>query len=36
MKTKEIADQLVAFCREGKWEDAQRKLYADDAVSIEP
>jgi hypothetical protein len=36
MKTKEVADQLVAFCREGKWEDAQRKLYADNAVSIEP
>ncbi len=36
MKTNEIADQLVAFCREGKWEDAQHKLYADNAVSIEP
>ncbi len=35
MKTNEIADQLVAFCREAKWEDAQRKLYADNAVSIE-
>jgi hypothetical protein len=35
MRTKEIADQLVAFCREAKWEEAQRKLYADHAVSIE-
>jgi hypothetical protein len=36
MKTKEIADRLVALCREQKWEVAQRELYAQDAVSIEP
>jgi limonene-1,2-epoxide hydrolase len=36
MKTKEIADKLVAFCREGNFEAAQRELFADAAVSIEP
>lgn len=35
MKTKEVADRLVALCRESKWETAQRELYADNAVSIE-
>lgn len=36
MKTKEIADKLVAYCREGKFEAAQKELFAADAVSIEP
>ncbi|HEY4247851.1 MAG TPA: nuclear transport factor 2 family protein [Lacunisphaera sp.] len=36
MKTTEIAERLVALCREAKWETAQRELFADDAVSIEP
>jgi hypothetical protein len=36
MKTQEIADKLVAHCRQAQWEAAQRELYADDAVSIEP
>ncbi len=36
MKTEEIAKRLVALCREQKWEAAQRELYADNAVSIEP
>ena len=36
VKTKEIADKLVAFCREGKFEAAQKELFADDAVSKEP
>lgn len=36
MKTEEIAKRLVGFCREAKWEVAQRELYASDAVSIEP
>ena len=35
MNTKQIADRLVTLCREGKYEEAQRELYADDAVSIE-
>lgn len=36
MTTKEIADRLVTLCRDAKWETAQKELYADDAVSIEP
>ena len=36
MSTKEVADKLVAYCRKGDFNDAQAKLYADDAVSIEP
>jgi hypothetical protein len=35
MTTKEIADQLIAHCRKGNWEAAQRQLYAADAVSVE-
>lgn len=36
MNTTEIAARLVAHCREAKWEAAQRELFANDAVSIEP
>jgi len=36
MKTKEIAGKLVALCREGKFEDARKELFADDAVSTGP
>jgi hypothetical protein len=36
MTTKEVAERLVALCREGKVEIAQRELYADDAINIEP
>jgi hypothetical protein len=36
MKTEEIANRLVALCREQKWETAQKELYAQNAVSIEP
>jgi hypothetical protein len=36
MTTQEIAERLVAYCREAKWEAAQRELYAENAVSIEP
>lgn len=36
MTTKEIAQRLVALCREGKVETAQRELYADDAINVEP
>ena len=36
MTTKEIANRLVALCRENKYEQAQKELYAQDAVSIEP
>lgn len=36
MSTQQVADRLVALCREGKYDQAQVELYADDAVSIEP
>jgi hypothetical protein len=36
MKTEEIAQRLVVLCREGKWEAAQKELYAENVVSIEP
>src|SRR5664279_2651001 len=35
MTTKEVADRLVELCRQGKIEDTQKELYAEDAVSIE-
>ena len=36
MTTKEIAERLVALCRAGNFEAAQRELYAADAINIEP
>ena len=36
MTTKEIAERLVALCRQGQVETAQRELYAADAINIEP
>lgn len=36
MSIERIAARLVELCREGKYEEAQLELYADDAVSIEP
>jgi hypothetical protein len=36
MSTKQIAERLAELCRQAKWEEAQRELFADDAVSIEP
>lgn len=35
MTTKEIAHRLVALCRQGKFEDAQKELFAKNAKSIE-
>src|SRR5215471_18391765 len=35
MTTHEIADRLVELCRKGGFEDAQKELFANDAVSIE-
>jgi hypothetical protein len=35
MTTQDIAGRLVALCREGKFEAAQKELFAADAVSIE-
>jgi len=36
MDIKEIAEKLTAYCREGKFEEAQKELFAEDAISIEP
>jgi len=36
MNTKELAEKLVSYCREAKWEAAQRELFAADAISLEP
>lgn len=36
MSTKEVADKLVEYCRKGDFNTAHAKLYADEAVSIEP
>ena len=36
MTTMEVAERLVALCREGKIMEAQQELYADNCVSIEP
>ena len=36
MNTQEIATKLVAHCRQARWEAAQRELFADTAVSLEP
>lgn len=35
MNTQQVADRLVALCREGKYEEAQNELYAGDAASVE-
>ncbi|GAB3389874.1 SnoaL-like domain-containing protein [Lysobacter fragariae] len=35
MNTQQVAARLVELCRQGKYEQAQTELYADDAVSIE-
>lgn len=36
MTTAQIADRLVELCRKGDFETAQKELYADDVISIEP
>jgi hypothetical protein len=36
MTTAEIANRLVEFCNKGDFEGAQKELYAEDAVSLEP
>jgi hypothetical protein len=36
MTVEQIAKRLVELCRKGEYETAQKELYADDAVSIEP
>jgi ketosteroid isomerase-like protein len=36
MTTEEIAHQLVSICRKGDFEPAQKELFSEDAVSLEP
>ncbi len=36
MTTQEIANRLVELCQKGDFETAQKELFAEDAVSIEP
>ncbi len=36
MTTNEIANRLIELCRKGEFETAQKELFADDAISIEP
>ena len=36
MTTEAIASRLAELCEEGRFEDAQRELFSDDAISIEP
>src|SRR5256885_12248269 len=36
MNTKELADRLVEICRKGNFEKAQKELFSQDAISIEP
>src|SRR6185503_14534282 len=36
MTTKEIAARLADLCRQGQFETAQKELFSEDAISIEP
>ncbi|SHN43115.1 SnoaL-like domain-containing protein [Chitinophaga sp. CF418] len=36
MTTQEIATRLAELCKKGEFETAQKELYAQDAISIEP
>lgn len=36
MTIQEVSAKLVAYCREGKFDHAQKELYAADATSTEP
>src|SRR6185437_15402958 len=36
MNPQQIASRLAELCRQGQFEAAQKELFADDAVSIEP
>ncbi|MEP7258708.1 MAG: SnoaL-like domain-containing protein [Flavitalea sp.] len=36
MTTQEIATRLSQLCRKGEFETAQKELFADDVISIEP
>ena len=36
MTTPQIATRLTELCRQGQYETAQKELYSNDAISIEP
>jgi hypothetical protein len=36
MTTDQIANRLVELCRKGEFETAQKELFAEEAISIEP
>ena len=36
MTTQDVANRLVELCSKGDFEGAQRELYADECISIEP
>ncbi|RPD39898.1 nuclear transport factor 2 family protein [Chitinophaga barathri] len=36
MTTEQIAKRLAEYCAKGEFEAAQKELYADDVVSVEP
>ncbi|THU41161.1 nuclear transport factor 2 family protein [Niastella caeni] len=36
MTTNQIANRLVELCRKGEFETAQKELFAEDVISIEP
>ena len=36
MTTAQIADRLVELCKKGDFESAQKELFSEDAVSLEP
>ena len=36
MPTQEIANRIAELCRKEQYETAQKELFADDAISIEP
>ena len=36
MTTQEIANRLAELCQKGDFETAQKELFANDAVSVEP
>lgn len=36
MTTKEVAEKLVGYCKQGQFEEAVKVLYADNIVSVEP
>ena len=36
MNTREVAEKLVSFIKEGKYDEAHAELFTDNAISVEP